>query len=72
LAGCAAFSMFEAGRVGRPSDGRLAAASALSERGDSYDERKLISELNKKKDWAGLLRFAQASSARTRPPPIGG
>jgi protein O-GlcNAc transferase len=34
-------------------------ASALSERGDSYDERKLISELNKKKDWAGLLRFAQ-------------
>jgi predicted Zn-dependent protease len=34
-------------------------ASALSERGDSYDERKLITELNKKKDWAGLLRFAQ-------------
>ena len=34
-------------------------ASALSERGDNYDERKLISELNKKKDWAGLLRFAQ-------------
>jgi len=33
--------------------------SALSERGNTYDERKLISELNKKKDWAGLLRFAQ-------------
>ena len=35
-------------------------ASALSERGNSYDERKLIAELNKKKDWPGLLRFAQA------------
>ena len=35
-------------------------ASALSERGDSFDERKLIAELNKKKDWSGLLRFAQA------------
>src|SRR5215472_6119154 len=34
-------------------------ASALSERGDSYDERQLISDLNKKKDWDGLLRFAQ-------------
>ena len=33
--------------------------SALSERGDSYDDRKLVSELNKKRDWDGLLRFAQ-------------
>ena len=34
-------------------------ASALSERGNSYDDRQLMSELNKKKDWDGLLRFAQ-------------
>jgi tetratricopeptide (TPR) repeat protein len=34
-------------------------ASVLSQRGDTYDERKLISELNKKRDWDGLLRFAQ-------------
>lgn len=43
-------------------------ASALSERGDSYDERKLLSELNKKKDWDGLLRYAQA---RQRQDPAG-
>jgi tetratricopeptide (TPR) repeat protein len=43
-------------------------ASALSERGDSYDERELISELNKKRDWDGLLRFAQA---RQRQDPAG-
>ena len=36
-------------------------ASVLSERGDTYDDRKLIADLNKKKDWAGLLRFAQAN-----------
>jgi len=34
-------------------------ASALSERGDTYDERQVISELNKKRDWDGLLRLAQ-------------
>jgi tetratricopeptide (TPR) repeat protein len=35
-------------------------ASALSERGDSYDERKQIADFNKKKDWNGLLGLAQA------------
>ncbi|HXZ55523.1 MAG TPA: tetratricopeptide repeat protein [Burkholderiales bacterium] len=35
-------------------------ASALSERGDDYDDRELIAQLNKKKDWDGLLRYAQA------------
>lgn len=34
-------------------------ASALSDRGDSYDERALIADLNKKKNWDGLLRYAQ-------------
>jgi len=34
-------------------------ASALSQRGDTYDERRLISDLNKKRDWDGLLRLAQ-------------
>lgn len=43
-------------------------ASALSERGDSYDERQLISDLNKKRDWDGLLQFAQA---RQRQDPAG-
>jgi len=43
-------------------------ASALSERGDSYDERQLISELNKKRDWDGLLRYAQT---RQRQDPAG-
>jgi cytochrome c-type biogenesis protein CcmH/NrfG len=43
-------------------------ASALSERGDSYDERELLAGLNKKKDWDGLLRYAQA---RQRQDPAG-
>jgi tetratricopeptide (TPR) repeat protein len=42
-------------------------ASALSERGD-YDERKLISDLNRKKDWDGLLRYAEV---RQRQDPAG-
>jgi len=35
-------------------------ASALYARGSTYEERDLISELNRKKDWDGLLRFALA------------
>src|SRR5262249_48524767 len=59
LAGCQAFSMSKPEELEGPPTADSLPASALSERGDSYDERKLISELNKKKDWAGLLRFAQ-------------
>lgn len=33
-------------------------ASALAGRGDSFDERKRIAELNSKRDWPGLVRFA--------------
>ena len=35
-------------------------ASALYARGSTYEERDLIAELNRKKDWDGLLRFALA------------
>ncbi len=39
-------------------------ASALYARGDSYEERNQISELNRKKDWDGLLRYALALMRR--------
>jgi tetratricopeptide (TPR) repeat protein len=35
-------------------------ASALYARGSTYEERDFISELNRKKDWDGLLQFALA------------
>lgn len=35
-------------------------ASALAGRGDSYEERNLVTELNRKQDWDGLLRYALA------------
>jgi len=60
LAGCSAFSMSKPEELEGPPTVDSLPASALSERGDSYDERQLISDLNKKKDWDGLLRFAQA------------
>jgi tetratricopeptide (TPR) repeat protein len=60
LAGCAAFSMSKPEELEGPPTVDSLPASALSERGDSYDERQFISELNKKRDWDGLLRFAQA------------
>jgi tetratricopeptide (TPR) repeat protein len=39
-----------------PADPLL--ASALVGRGDSFDERQRIAELNQKQDWSGLLRYA--------------
>ena len=39
-----------------PADPLL--ASALVGRGDSFDERERIAELNQKRDWSGLLRYA--------------
>ena len=39
-----------------PADPLL--ASALVGRGDSFDERERIAELNQKQDWSGLLRYA--------------
>ena len=60
LAGCAALSMSKPEELEGPPTVDSLPASALSERGDSFDERQLISELNKKRDWDGLLRFAQA------------
>ncbi len=39
-----------------PADPLL--ASALAGRGDSFDERARIAELNQKQDWSGLLRYA--------------
>jgi len=43
-------------------------ASTLAGRGDSYEERAQITELNKKRDWDGLLRYAEA---RQRQDPAG-
>jgi len=43
-------------------------ASAIPGRGDSYEEREQISELNKKQNWDGLLRYAEA---RQRQDPAG-
>src|SRR5215831_15332301 len=59
LAGCQAFSMKKPEELEGPPTVDSLPASALSERGDSYDERQLISDLNKKRDWDGLLRYAQ-------------
>jgi tetratricopeptide (TPR) repeat protein len=39
-------------------------ASALARRGDSFEQRQLIAELNRKQDWAGLLRFAEGQQGR--------
>ena len=49
-----------------PADPLL--ASALVGRGDSLDERERIAELNEKRDWDGLLRYAEE---RQRPDPDG-
>ena len=38
--------------------------TALSGRGDSFDERKQIAELNRKRDWPGLVRFAEERQRR--------
>jgi predicted Zn-dependent protease len=43
-------------------------ASVLTGRGDTYEERELISDLHKKRDWDGLLRYAEA---RQRQDPAG-
>jgi Flp pilus assembly protein TadD len=45
-----------------PADPLL--ASALSRRGDSYDERERIVEFNDDRDWAGLLRLAEEQQRR--------
>jgi tetratricopeptide (TPR) repeat protein len=68
LAGCAALSMSRPEELEGPPTIDSLPASALSERGDSYDERRLISDLNRKKDWDGLLRYAEA---RQRQDPAG-
>jgi tetratricopeptide (TPR) repeat protein len=39
-------------------------ASALVGRGDSLDERERIAELNQKRDWAGLLHYAEERQRR--------
>jgi tetratricopeptide (TPR) repeat protein len=59
LAGCAAFSMSKPEELEGPPTVDSLPASALSGRGDSYDARETISELNKKKDWDGLLTIAK-------------
>jgi tetratricopeptide (TPR) repeat protein len=59
LAGCQAFSMKKPEELEGPPTVDSLPASALSERGNSFDDRQVMSELNKKKDWDGLLRFAQ-------------
>jgi tetratricopeptide (TPR) repeat protein len=56
IAGCSSFSM--KGPPTPPVDDPL--AWAIYERGTTYEEREQISELNRKKDWDGLLRFALA------------
>jgi predicted Zn-dependent protease len=43
-------------------------ASAIPGRGDSYEDHEQISELNRKRDWNGLLRYAEA---RQRQDPAG-
>ena len=55
LAACGGLSPKE--EVGPPID--PLPATALSERGDSLPERELIAELNRKRDWNGLLHYAQ-------------
>ncbi|TMG88296.1 MAG: tetratricopeptide repeat protein [Betaproteobacteria bacterium] len=45
-----------------PADPLL--ASALVGRGDSLDERERIAELNQKRDWDGLLRYAEERQRR--------
>ncbi|HZT63796.1 MAG TPA: tetratricopeptide repeat protein [Burkholderiales bacterium] len=40
------------------------ATSGTVGRGDTYEEREAIGELAKKKDWAGMLRFAEAQQKR--------
>jgi len=39
-------------------------ASALVGRGDSLEERERIAELNQKRDWDGLLRYAEERQRR--------
>ena len=45
-----------------PADPLL--ASALVGRGDSLDERERIAELNQKRNWDGLLRYAEEKQRR--------
>src|SRR5438552_5422969 len=45
-----------------PADPLL--ASALVGRGDSFDERERIAGLNQKRDWDGLLRYAEERQRR--------
>jgi len=45
-----------------PADPLL--ASALVGRGDSFDERERIAGLNQKRDWEGLLRYADERQRR--------
>ena len=60
LSGCGSYSSRE--ETGPAID--PLPASALSGRGDSIDEREQIAELNRKRDWDGLLRYAEERQRR--------
>jgi len=64
LCGCAPprGSAFSIESAPLPADPLL--ASALVGRGDSLDERERIAELNQKRDWEGLLRYADERQRR--------
>jgi len=61
LSGCSGFSPAPE-EAGPPID--PLPALALAGRGGSFDERERIAELNLKRDWAGLLRFAEERQSR--------
>jgi len=61
LSGCA--SLFPAPEeTGPPID--AVPALALAGRGDNFDERQRIAELNRGRDWNGLLRYAEERQRR--------
>jgi len=64
LSGCAPFpgSAFSSKPAPFPAD--PLPASALSGRGNTYEERESIAALNQERDWAGLLRFAEEQQRR--------
>lgn len=48
----------------RPFPADPLSASVLSGRGNTYEERESIAALNRERDWAGLLRFAEEQQRR--------
>jgi tetratricopeptide (TPR) repeat protein len=61
LSGCGGFSSARE-EAGPPID--PLPASALSGRGDSFEDRERIAELNRGRDWNGLLRYAEERQRR--------